>query len=370
MSQIKPEVETFPKIKIIGVGGSGSNAVERMSLYKIKGVDFLVINTDAQDLHHTNINQKIHIGRNVTRGLGAGMNPELGRLSAEENSADIRNALKNYDMVFITCGLGGGTGTGAAPVIAEIAKQLGILTVAVVTKPFSFEGTQRSRIAEFGLDQLKEKVDTLVTIPNDRILNIIDKKTTLLKAFGIVDDVLSRAVQGISDLITLPGIINVDFADVKTIMSAAGPALISMGRASGSDRALVAAQAAINSPLLEISINGAKGVIFNISGGSDLSMLEINEAARVITESIDPEAKVIFGAVHDSRLKKGEIKITVIATNFDSNLKPAPLFSTPPLNPSLKKEDKKKNSRTEDQFKTLKESTEWEIPAFLRKKKK
>lgn len=361
MAQIKPEIETFARIKLVGVGGSGSNAVERMSSSKIKGIEILAINTDTQDLHHTNVSTKVRIGKNATRGLGAGMNPEIGRLAAEENRDEIRSALKGADMVFITCGLGGGTGTGASPVIAEIAKEIGALTVAVVTKPFSFEGNQRARIAESGLTQLRERVDTLVTIPNDRILNIIDRKVSILNAFSIVDDVLLQAVQGISDLIIMPGIINIDFADVRAIMSEAGPALLGIGRASGNERALAAAKAAINSPLLEISIAGAKGVLFNISGGADISMLEINEAAKIITESIDPDAKVIFGAVQDRSLRKGEIKITVIATGFNSSLRAAPLFN------QIKAEKEKKNN---EQFKSLEEETEWEVPTFLRKKKK
>lgn len=378
MSQVKPEVETFAKIKVIGVGGSGSNAVERMAQAKIKGVEFLVVNTDVQDLHHTDVSQKIHIGKNITRGLGAGMNPEIGRLAAEENRDEIRNALKGADMVFITCGMGGGTGTGASPIIAEVSKELGALTVAIVTKPFSFEGNQRIKIAESGLGQLKERVDTLVTIPNDRILNIIDKKVSLMNAFGIVDDVLYQAVQSLSDLITVPGIVNVDFADVRAIMQEAGPALMGIGRAFGAERAITAAKAAINSPLLEISINGAKGILFNISAGRDLSMLEINEAAKIITESIDPDAKVIFGAVHDHRLRKGEIKITVIATGFDSSLRTTPLFSQ--LNPYIGKKNPAPKGRglpneigrqkVQEEIKKLEEDSEWEIPAFLRRGKK
>ncbi len=316
MSRLKPDLETFAKIKVVGVGGGGSNAVTRMVVDNIKGVDFIIINTDAQDLHHGQAHGKIHIGKNVTRGLGAGMNPELGRQAAEESREEIQDALKGADLVFITCGLGGGTGTGGAPVIAEIARSIGALTVAVITKPFSFEGAQRARLAEEGFANLRESVDALVVIPNDRIFTIIGQDTSFLSSFEMVDDILKQAVQGISDLITMPGIINVDFNDVKAIMQNAGSALMGIGIASGEERAVKAARAAINSPLLEISIDGAKGVLFNVSGGADLGMLEINAAAKVITEAVDQDAKIIFGAVHDPRLKKGEIKMTVIATGF------------------------------------------------------
>lgn len=318
MAEIKPDIETFAKIKVVGVGGSGGNAISRMIDAKIKGVEFVAINTDAQALHHSRAQEKIHIGKNLTKGLGAGMNPEIGRQAAEENRDEIQEVLKGADMVFVTCGLGGGTGSGAAPIVAETAKELGALTVAVVTKPFAFEGSQRRAIADEALENLKDRVDTLITIPNDKLLSIIDRKTTLLSAFRIVDDVLRQGVQGISDLITKPGIVNVDFADVRAIMQDSGSALMGIGIASGETRAVEAAKAAINSPLLELSIDGAKGVLFNISGSSDLSMLEINEAANVITENIDPNAKVIFGAVVDDQIRKGEVQITVVATGFDS----------------------------------------------------
>jgi cell division protein FtsZ len=317
MAEIKPDIETFAKIKVVGVGGSGCNAISRMIDSKIKGVEFVAINTDAQCLHHSKASEKVHIGKNLTKGLGAGMNPEIGRQAAEENRDEIQEVLKGSDMVFVTCGLGGGTGTGAAPIVAETAKELGALTVAVVTKPFSFEGSQRKSIAEEGLNNLKDRVDTLITIPNDKLLSIIDRKTTLINAFRIVDDVLRQGVQGISDLITKPGIVNVDFADVRAIMSDSGSALMGIGVASGDNRATEAAKAAINSPLLELSIDGAKGVLFNVSGSSDLTMLEINEAANIITENVDPNAKVIFGAVTDDQIRKGEVHITVIATGFD-----------------------------------------------------
>lgn len=320
MAEIKaPNVETFARIKVVGVGGSGNNVIARMKEVGLRGVELIAINTDAQALHQSGAEEKLHIGKNLTKGLGAGMNPEIGRQAAEENRDEIQDILKDADMIFVTCGLGGGTGTGAAPVVAEVAKESGALTVAVVTKPFSFEGMQRAMIAEEGMEQLKDRVDALVVIPNDRLLQIIDKKTSLLSAFRIVDDVLRQGVQGISDLITVPGVVNVDFADVKAIMQDAGSALMGIGKASGDNRATEAARQAINSPLLEVSIEGAKGVLFNVSGSDDLSMLEINEAANIITESIDPNAKVIFGAVsmNDSDLKKGEIKITVIATGFE-----------------------------------------------------
>jgi len=319
MAEIKPPVETFARIKVVGVGGSGGNAIERMIESKIKGVEFVAINTDSQALHHNKASEKVHIGKNLTKGLGAGMNPDIGRQAAEETRDEIQDVLKGSDMVFVTCGLGGGTGSGAAPIVAEIAKELGALTVGVVTRPFSFEGAQRRAISEEALENLRERVDTLITIPNDKLLQIIDKKTTLINSFKIVDDVLRQGVQGISDLITKPGIVNVDFADVRAIMSNSGSALMGIGIGTGENRAADAAKAAINSPLLELSIDGAKGVLFNVSGCNDLTMLEINEAANIITESIDPNAKVIFGAVVDETIKKGELQITVVATGFDSD---------------------------------------------------
>ena len=318
MAEIKPAIETFAKIKVVGVGGSGCNAVSRMIEAKIKGVEFVVVNTDAQALHHSRASEKIHIGKNLTKGLGAGMNPEIGRQASEENRDEIQEVLKGADMVFVTCGLGGGTGSGAAPIVAETAKEIGALTVGVVTKPFAFEGAQRRAIAEEALRNMQERVDALITIPNDKLLSIIDRKTTLINAFRIVDDVLRQGVQGISDLITKPGIVNVDFADVRAIMEDSGSALMGIGIASGDNRAVEAAKAAINSPLLDLSIDGAKGVLFNISGSSDVTMLEINEAANIITENIDPNAKVIFGAVSDDQVRKGEVQITVVATGFDS----------------------------------------------------
>jgi len=303
------------KIKVIGVGGSGSNAISRMMKCKIKGVELIAINADAQDLQKTRAHKKIRIGKKITRGLGTGMNPELGRKAAEEQKEEIQEALRGADMVFITCGLGGGCGSGASPVIAEIAKNVGALTLAVVTKPFSFEGIQRMEIAENSCRKLKEKVDTLITISNDKLLSILEP-TTVLNAFWVCDEILRQAVQGISDLIVLPGIININFADVKSIMKNSGSALFGMGRAKGEERAKEAARKAINSPLLDISCKGAKGVLFNVSGGKDISLTEVDEVARVITQETSPEAKIIFGAIQDEKLKKGEIKVTVIATGF------------------------------------------------------
>jgi len=304
------------KIKVIGVGGSGSNAVNRMAKSKIKGVELIVVNTDAQDLAKARADLKIRIGKKTTQGLGSGMDPEIGRKSAIENRQEIIDALKGADMVFITCGLGGGTGSGAIPVIAEIAKELGILTLAVVTTPFSFEGRVREKIATNAHRKLKEKVDTLISVSNNKLLSTLDPSVSLLDAFWACDDILRQAVQGISDLILLPGIINVDFADVKAIMANAGSALFGVGRAQGEKRAERAALAAISSPLLDVSPKGAKGLLFNISGGKDISLSEIDEVAKVITQELNPGAKVIFGAVQDEKLQKGEIKVTVIATGF------------------------------------------------------
>lgn len=321
MVEVKPEIETFAKIKVVGVGGSGGSAINRMIKKKIRGVEFWAINTDAQALHHSASPHKLHIGKTVTRGLGAGMNPELGSRAAEESQNEIREALKGSDMVFVTCGLGGGTGTGASPVIAEIAKDAGALTIAVVTKPFSFEGLQRREIAEKGLEEIRQRVDAIIIIPNDKILQIIDKKTSLLDAFSYVDNVLHMGVQGIAEIITVPGLINVDFADVKAIMQNTGSALMGIGEATGDNRAVEAAKAAICSPLLDISIEGAKGILFTISGGEDLSMHEVNEAARIITEQADENAKIIFGAVVREELK-GQFKISVVATGFETRISP------------------------------------------------
>ena len=305
------------KIKVIGIGGAGSNAVSRMVACKIQGVELTVINCDAQDLQKAKADFKLRIGKKLTQGLGAGMNPEIGRAAAEENKEEINQLLRGADMVFITCGLGGGTGTGASPVVAEIAKNLGALVVVVATTPFSFEGAYRTQVAKKGLEVLKNKVDTLLIIHNDKVLLQGDKNTTLSAAFWTCDEVLRQAVQGITDLIMLPGIINVDFADVKTIMQNAGPAFFGQGRARGERRVETAVNLAINSPLLDFSIGGARGILFNISGGDDLSLAEIAEASKIITQNAAARARVIFGAVQDPKLQRGEIKITVIATGFN-----------------------------------------------------
>ncbi|MFA5133196.1 MAG: cell division protein FtsZ [Patescibacteria group bacterium] len=380
MPEVKPAIETFAKIKVVGVGGSGGSAVNRMVAGKIKGVEFLAINTDVQALHFSKANKKINIGKQVTRGLGAGMDPELGKKAAEESQNDIRESLKGTDMVFITCGLGGGTGSGASPTIAQIAKESGALTVAVVTKPFAFEGAQRREIAEKAYLQLAEMVDTIITIPNDRILQIIDKKTSLLDAFDIVDDVLRQGVQGISELITVPGLINVDFADVKTIMRDTGSALMGIGKGSGENRAVEAAKAAIHSPLLETTIDGAKGILFSITGGLDLGMNEVAEAAKIITQSADSNAKVIFGTVIDETLKD-EIRITVIATGFGTAKMPGAAaqknnYAFYPHSDFLKatnespKPQRPKEKMPEPEEKVVENEAvdEVEIPAFLRKK--
>ncbi len=304
------------KIKVVGVGGSGSNAVSRMMRCKIKGVELIAVNTDAQDLQKTKAHLKLRIGKKLTQGLGTGMNPIIGRKAAEENRAEIAEILKDSDMVFVTCGLGGGTGSGASLVVAEIAKNSGALTVAVVTKPFSFEGAFRQKIAERSQRKLKEKVDSLISISNDRLLTILDPNISIVNAFWLCDDILKQAVQSISDLILLPGIINVDFADVKSIMKNSGSAIFGIGKAKGEKRAEKAAIEAVNSPLIGISLKGAKGILFNVSGGKDISLSEIDRVAEVITQEINPEAKVIFGAVQSEILKKGEIKVTVIATGF------------------------------------------------------
>jgi cell division protein FtsZ len=304
------------KIKVVGVGGSGGNAVSRMAKYNIPGVDLIAINTDDQDLNKTNAHLKVRIGKKLTLGLGTGMNPEIGRRSAEEQKEEIQKALWGADMIFITCGLGGGTGTGATPIVAEIAKSLGALTVAVVTKPFSFEGVTRQKIAEIGLKNIKEKVDSLIAISNDKLLAVLDPKTPISSAFWVCDDILKEAVAGISDLILRPGIINVDFADVRAIMKNSGSALFGIGRSSGEKRAEAAAKAALSSPLLDISPKGAKGVLFNVSGSKDVSLSEVEEIGKILTREINPGARIIFGAINDENLKEGEIKVTVIATGF------------------------------------------------------
>jgi len=315
--EVKPEIHPTANIVVVGVGGSGNNAINRMVKAKFGGVTFISINTDAQALHHSEAHQKVHIGKNTTKGLGAGSDPDVGKKSAEENIEELKKSLEGADMVFITCGMGGGTGSGAAPVIADLAhNEIGALTIGVVTKPFSFEGVRRMDVANSSIAALKDKVDSLIVVPNDKLLTIIDRKTSLIDSFGIVDDVLLQGVQGISDLITVNGMINVDFADVRTIMKGAGSALMGIGYGSGEGRAEKAARSAIDSPLLEISIEGAKGVLINITGGEDMSMFEVGEAAKVISEVVHPEANIIFGTVIDETFTD-EIKITVIATGFD-----------------------------------------------------
>lgn len=376
--EVVPEgLSPVARIKVVGVGGGGNNALERMIKSNLHGIEFIAVNTDAQALNHSNGNIKINIGKATTRGLGAGANPDIGRQAAEESAEEIREALMGTDMVFITCGMGGGTGTGASPVIAEIAKELGILTVAVVTKPFSFEGNRRRQQAEDGLENLRNKVDTLITIPNDKILSIIDKKTPITEAFTVVDDVLRQGVQGIADLITVHGMINVDFADVKAVMENSGSALMGIGYGTGETRAVDAAKAAIESPLLELSIDGAKGVLFNITGGNDLSMFEVDEAARIITEAADQDANIIFGAVINDSYT-GEIKITVVATGFDDSPreKPTILRQHMPIGGSLRSSSTPsdaiaatRNNDGSSNVSTNKSiESELDVPAFIRRK--
>jgi cell division protein FtsZ len=310
------KLNNVANIKVVGVGGGGSNAVNRMIENGLTGVEFWTINTDAQALALAKADRKLQIGSKITRGLGAGGNPEVGRKAAEESRDDLLQALEGADMVFITAGMGGGTGTGAAPVVASVAREVGALTVGVVTRPFMFEGRRRSMQANDGISAIKEAVDTLIVIPNDKLLQVVEKRTTMQEAFQIADDVLRHGVEGISNIITIPGLINVDFADVKAVMNSSGSALMGIGSASGEGRAVEAAQKAISSPMLETSVHGASGVIFNVTGGSDLTLHEVNDAAAVIYESVDSEANIIFGAVFDERLH-GEVRITVIATGFD-----------------------------------------------------
>ncbi len=317
--RVESEIETFARIRVIGVGGSGGNAINHMVNSKVKGVEFISINSDAQDLHRSLAKRKIHIGKNLTQGLGTGMDSDLGRRAAEETRQEVQEALQGSDMVFITCGMGGGTGTGAAPIIAKIAKELGALTIAVITKPFSFEGAQRTLIAERGLEELKKEVDAYIVIPNDKLLSIVDQDTSAKSAFALCDEILCQAVEGVSDIITTPGEINTDFNDIKTVMEGAGPALMGIGIAEGDNRAKEAAGRAVNSPLLSVSINGAKGVLFVVAGSDDLGILEIQEAAGVINESTDKNARIVFGMMRDEKLKNGQIRIIVIATGFPEN---------------------------------------------------
>ena len=314
--RVEPEIETFARIRVVGVGGSGKNAINHMIESKVRGVEFVAINSDAQDLHRSLAKKKIHIGKNLTRGLGTGMNPELGKRAAEETRQEIQEALSGSDMVFITCGMGGGTGTGASAIVAKIAKEVGALVIAIVTKPFSFEGAQRKDIAERGLAELKKEVDAFIVIPNDKLLSVVDLNTTAKSAFAMCDEILRQAVEGVSDIITTPGDINTDFNDIKAIMEGAGPALMGIGIADGDDRAAIAAKQAVNSPLLDVSIGGAKGILFVVASSDDLGIMEVQEAAKVINESVDKNAKIIFGMMRDEKLKKGQIRIIVIATGF------------------------------------------------------
>jgi cell division protein FtsZ len=315
---VEPAIETFARIKVIGVGGAGGAAINRMVDAGVDGVEFIAINTDAQALHHSKANKKIHIGKDTTRGLGSGADPSVGELAAQESRDEIQKAIEGADMVFVTIGAGGGTGSGAGHIVAKVARDLDILVVGFATKPFAFEGEKRRKNADAAIDRLRSSVDTLIIIPNDRLLQTIDRDTPLMEAFKVADDVLRQGVQGISDLITVHGLINLDFADVKTVMSNAGSALMGIGRASGENRAMMAAQQAIESPLLEVSIDGARGILFNVIGGNDLSMHEINSAAETITAAADPDANIIFGATINPQLE-GEVIITVVATGFDAS---------------------------------------------------
>jgi cell division protein FtsZ len=402
-------------VKVIGVGGGGSNAISRMARDFLRGVDFIAINTDHQDLDHCEVKHKLYIGKSLTRGLGTGMNPDLGRQAAEENRSEIAEAVKGADLVFLSAGMGGGTGTGATPIVAEAAKQAGALTIAVVTKPFGFEGSQRERIAAEGLMKLKDKVDAIIVVPNDRIFTVIGKDTPIMKAFEAIDDVLRRALKGLVEIIAMPGIINVDFADVKNIMQDAGVAIVGVGIASGAERAVNAVNLALHSPLLETSPEGAKAVLLGISGSRDLKMSEINDAAKVVAQIADPGARIIFGAYYDRNLKPGQVKVTVVAAGFN-NAQSTPLFSgqfgttdrqaifsprstpsaaasfpaardfddpldkdddatttpAPRFSPDAKRDfgkDKDKDNK-DPKGKNGKESDPWDIPAFLRRRKR
>ncbi len=365
MFEFDVDIEQFAHIKVIGVGGGGNNAVNRMIENNVQGVDFIAINTDKQALYSSKAEIKVQIGEKLTRGLGAGANPEIGMKAAEESRNEIIQALEGADMVFVTAGMGGGTGTGAAPIVAEAAKELGILTVGVVTKPFIFEGRRRMVHAEKGIDKLRDKVDTLVTIPNDRLLQVVEKKTTIIDAFRIADDVLRQGIQGISDLIALPALINLDFADVKTVMANQGLAHMGIGKGSGENRATEAAKQAIQSPLLETSIDGAKGVLLNITGGKNLGLFEVNEAADLIRQSVDPDANIIFGAGVDENLKD-ELKITVIATGFTDLKKKDNDNSVSSKLKNANNLNKDKNAKDKKYY----ESDDLDIPTFLRKKYK
>ncbi len=372
------DMESVAQIKVIGCGGGGSNAVNRMIAGGVKGVEFITVNTDAQALHLSSAEIKLQIGEKLTRGLGAGANPDVGKKAAEESRELIENALRGADMVFVTAGMGGGTGTGAAPVIAEIAKELGALTVGVVTRPFSFEGRKRSTQGDAGIAALKEKVDTLIVIPNDRLLEIVDKNTPMIEAFREADNILRQGVQGISDLIAIPGLINLDFADVKTIMTERGSALMGIGIASGENRAADAARKAISSPLLETSIEGARGVLMNITGGSNLSLYEVNEAADIVSSAADPDVNMIFGAVINEDLKN-EIVVTVIATGFEENQqhassavrRPQPAQQTRQTQgPSSTGSQRLRDEEQEKPLVSMSNLDNLDIPAFLRNRRR
>lgn len=396
-SETRKKGRMLANIKVVGVGGAGGNVITRMQKDPIRGVEFIAVNTDAQDLDYCVAHKKLYIGKNITRGLGAGMNPELGRQAAEESRQEIVEALTGADLVFIAAGKGGGTGSSASIVVAEIAKELGALAIAVVTKPFAFEGGQRAKIAQEAIVKIKEKVDALIVIPNDRIFSIINKETSILKAFEAIDEVLKNAVFGIAELITMPGIVNVDFADVRAVMQGAGSAIVGIGTASGKDRASVAVNQAVNSPLLETGIDGARGVLFSVSGSRDLKMSEVQDVAKAITDAVDPSAKIIFGAYHDRKLRQGVLKVTMIATNFNEGAMPSKKVESPLTNLFGEKIDsfdapayeralprlpegmaeKKTQSASKQGIKEKEKEDEgkkaldmWDIPTFLRKKKK
>ncbi|MCR4328149.1 MAG: cell division protein FtsZ [Patescibacteria group bacterium] len=415
IQQKDKQTSPIASVKVVGIGGGGGNAVSRISSDFVRGVQFFAINTDHQDLDHVDVRNKIYIGKNLTRGLGTGMNPDLGRQAMEENRSEITEALRGADLVFLTAGFGGGTGSGGMPVAAEIAKQLGSLVVAVVTKPFAFEGSQRERIAQEAIVKMKDKVDALIVVPNDRIFSIIKKETPILKAFEAIDDVLRNSLRGIVELVTSPGLINLDFADVKSILEDAGSAIVGVGIASGPERAVNAVQSALNSPLLETSAEGAKRVLLGISGSRDLTMNEINEAAKIVAQVADPSARIIFGAYHDRRLRARQLKITLVAAGFNGAGGASTLFGgapTPtrlPFFEGLKSQSQSQSGRTEDRSKYTVEDTSakkpmpifserqdkiekseskgdahakksekqeqqevdiWDIPTFLRRKKK
>lgn len=371
MGLVKPDINTFAKIKVVGIGGGGGNAVSSMvASQTIRGVDFVAINTDAQALLTTQAPIKVQIGDNLTKGLGSGSNPLIGKQASEESYEKLKELLLDTDMVFITAGMGGGTGTGGAPIIAQIAKEQGALTVAVVTKPFNFEGSRRMVVAEEGIEELKHHVDTLIVIPNQRLMDVIDKKMTLLEAFRIADSILGQGVQGISDLITIPGLINVDFADVKTIMTDAGSALMGIGVGSGENRATTAARAAMNSPLLEVSLEGAKGILFNIYGGPSLSMFEVHEAAQIISQAADPDANVIFGATIDEEMGD-QVRVSVIGTGFSDHQRALKQFVSTGKTKKTSDAATSSTQPTDDDTAAtgdgeLKPDDEFDIPAFLR----